>query len=108
MSKSSFHVTGYPKVKVRCQFDNFPGVSWITMEFDPHSRGNQVNGVIETGYGTFPLNDKVINGYLKRQKVGAAFIFTKSAFEELATAVEGGMLMLRKLVKASGYVADLS
>jgi small multidrug resistance pump len=46
MSKSSFHVIGYPKVKVRCQFENFPGVSWITMEFDPHSRGNRVNGVM--------------------------------------------------------------
>jgi hypothetical protein len=103
MSKSSFHVIGYPKVKVRCQFENFPGVSWITMEFDPHSRGNRVNGVIETGYGTFPLDDQVINGYLKRQKVGAAFIFTKPAFEELAAAVEGGMETLRNLVKASGH-----
>ncbi|MGJ8495986.1 DUF7247 domain-containing protein [Glaesserella parasuis] len=44
-----------------------------------------------------------MNGYLKRQKVGAAFIFTKPAFEELAGAVEGGMEMLRSLVKAAGH-----
>lgn len=102
MSKD-IHSIAYPKVKVRCQFENFPGVSWITMEYDPHSRGNRVSGIIETGYGTFPLDDQIINGYLQRQKVGAAFIFTKAAFEELANAVEDGMEMMRRLVRAAGY-----
>lgn len=45
---SKINVTGYPRVKVRCQFNTIPGVSYIHLEFDPHSRGNQVAGKVES------------------------------------------------------------
>lgn len=105
MSKIS--VTGYPRIKVRCQFDTIPGVSYIHLEFDPHSRGNQVSGKVETSYGDFPLNDQVINNCVgAKSQSGSLFILKKSVFEEIACAVEQGFKTLRDMVKASGYVSN--
>lgn len=102
MSKIS--VTGYPTIKVRCQFDTIPGVSYIHMAFDPHSRGNQVAGKVETAYGDFPLDDQVINNCIgAKTQSGSLFILKKSVFEEIAGAVEQGFKTLRDMVKASGY-----
>ena len=103
---SKIHVTGYPRVKVRCQFDTIPGVSYIHMEFDPHSRGNQVAGKIETAYGDFPLDDQTVNNCLERVPSGSLFILKKSVFEEISEAVEAGFATLRKMVKASDYVSN--
>lgn len=104
MSKIS--VTGYPRVKVRCQFDTIPGVSYIRLEFDPHSRGNQVAGKVETAYGDFPLNDQVIHNCLQKSPSGSLFVLKKSVFEEIAEAVTAGMGTLRDMVKASGHVSN--
>jgi hypothetical protein len=101
---SNISVTGYPRVKVRCQFETIPGVSYIHLEFDPHSRGNQVAGKVETAYGDFPLDDQVINGCIgEKTACGSLFILKKSVFIEVADAVEKGMQVLRDMVKASGY-----
>lgn len=99
MSKIS--VIGYPRVKVRCQFDTIPGVSYIHLEFDPHSRGNQVVGKVETAYGEFPLNDQIIHNCLHKSPSGSLFILKKSVFEEIAEAVIAGMETLRAMVKVS-------
>lgn len=101
MSKIS--VTGYPRVKVRCQFDTIPGVSYIHLEFDPHSRGNQVSGKVETSYGDFPLNDQLILNCIQKTAAGSLYILKKSVFEEIASAVKDGMVILRRMIIASGY-----
>lgn len=101
---ADIHVTGYPAIKVRCQFDTIPGVSYIHMAFDPHSRGNQVVGKVETAYGDFPLDDQIINNCIGNKTAsGSLFILKKSVFIEVADAVEKGMQVLRDMVKASGY-----
>lgn len=100
---ADIHVTGVPRVNIRCQFETIPGVTHIVLEFDPYSRGNRVAGKIESGYGDFPLNDQVINNCLRRDQSGALFILKKDTFQEIAEAVEKGFKVLRDMVKASGY-----
>lgn len=103
---SKINVTGYPRVKVRCQFNTIPGVSYIHLEFDPHSRGNQVAGKVESCYGDIPLDDQVIHGCMHGHKCGSLFILTKAPFEEISEAVKAGMETLCQMVKASGHVSN--
>lgn len=102
----SIHVTGLPRVNVRCEFKTIPGVTHITMEFSPYSRGNLVTGKIDSPYGEFSLDDQDINNCLLRRQLECLSIFKKDTFEEIAKAVEDGFNVLRSMVKVSGYVAS--
>ena len=99
-------VIGYPCINIRCQFDNIPGVTHIGLTFDPHSRGNQVSGEIESAYGKIPLNDQVLVAALSGNQAGSLYILKHEAFDEISEALKKGMLTLRKMVKASGYVNE--
>lgn len=101
---SKIHVTGIPVVNIRCQFETVPGVTHISLEYDPHSRGNRINGKIDCSYGNFILNDQVINGALQGYQAGSLFILKKTTFNEFAEAITAGIETLRKMYKASNHV----
>lgn len=108
MSKTS--VIGYPRVDIRCQFDNIPGVTHITMEFDPRSRGNQVNGSIKffggIGGNELMIRDEEIGGCAQNKAKGTLALFNEAVFNELSQAIVDGMKTLTKMVKASGYTSN--
>ena len=89
---SKFSVTGYPRVNIRCQFDEIPGVTHIELVFDPHSRCNQVSGKIDSAYGEFLINDQVVISAISGEQAGSLYILKKEGFKTL-----------QNMVKASGY-----
>ena len=100
---SKFSVTGYPRVNIRCQFDEIPGVTHIELVFDPHSLGNQVSGKIDSAYGEFLINNQVIISALSGNQAGSLYILKKEVFEEIAEAIKEGFKTLQSMIKASGY-----
>lgn len=100
---SKFSVTGYPRVNIRCQFDEIPGVTHIELVFDPHSLYNQVSGKIDSAYGEFLINDQVIISALSGNQAGSLYILKKEVFEEIAEAIKEGFKTLQNMIKASGY-----
>ena len=100
---SKFSVMGYPRVNIRCQFDEIPGVTHIELVFDPHSRCNQVSGKIDSAYGEFLINDQVIISALSGNQAGSLYILKKEVFEEIAEAIKEGFKTLQNMIKASGY-----
>lgn len=100
---SKFSVMGYPRVNIRCQFDEIPGVTHIELVFDPHSRGNQVSGNIDSAYGEFLINDQVIISALSGNQAGSLYILKKEVFEEISEAIKEGFKTLQNMIKASGY-----
>ncbi|AUV57585.1 hypothetical protein KP1_226 [Klebsiella phage KP1] len=100
---SKFSVTGYPRVNIRCQFDEIPGVTHIELVFDPHSRDNQVSGKIDSAYGEFSINDQVIISALSGNQAGSLYILKKEVFEEISEAIKEGFKTLQSMIKASGY-----
>lgn len=100
---SKFSVTGYPRVNIRCQFDEIPGVTHIELVFDPHSRCNQVSGKIDSAYGEFLINDQVIVSAISGEQAGSLYILKKEVFEEISEAIKEGFKTLQNMVKASGY-----
>ena len=100
---SKFSVTGYPRVNIRCQFDEIPGVTHIELVFDPHSLGNQVSGKIDSAYGEFLINDQVIISALSGNQAGSLYIMKKEVFEEISEAIKEGFKTLQNIIKASGY-----
>lgn len=107
---ADIHVTGVPRVNIRCQFETIPGVTHITMELDPYSRGNQINGVIKLyggiGGNEFTFGDPEINGCAIGNQEGTFSLFEEKVFKELSEAVIKGMKTLAKMAKAGGYVPD--
>ena len=102
---SKFSVTGYPRVNIRCQFDEIPGVTHIELVFDPHSRCNQVSGKIDSAYGEFLINDQVVISAISGEQAGSLYILKKEVFEEISEAIKEGFKTLQNMVKASGYQA---
>lgn len=100
---SKFSVTGYPRVNIRCQFDEIPGVTHIELVFDPHSLYNQVSGKIDSAYGEFLINDQVIISALSGNQAGSLYILKKEVFEEISEAIKEGFKTLQNMIKASGY-----
>lgn len=100
---SKFSVTGYPRVNIRCQFDEIPGVTHIELVFDPHSLGNQVSGKIDSAYGEFLINDQVIISALSGNQAGSLYILKKEVFEEISEAIKEGFKTLQNMIKASRY-----
>jgi hypothetical protein len=100
---SKFSVTGYPRVNIRCQFDEIPGVTHIELVFDPHSRCNQVSGKIDSAYGEFLINDQVVISAISGEQAGSLYILKKEVFEEISEAIKEGFKTLQNMVKASGY-----
>lgn len=100
---SKFSVTGYPRVNIRCQFDEIHGVTHIELVFDPHSLGNQVSGKIDSAYGEFLINDQVIISALSGNQAGSLYILKKEVFEEISEAIKEGFKTLQNMIKASGY-----
>lgn len=100
---SKFSVTGYPRVNIRCQFDEIPGVTHIELVFDPHSRCNQVSGKIDSAYGEFLINDQVVVSAISGEQTGSLYILKKEVFEEISEAIKEGFKTLQNMVKASGY-----
>lgn len=74
---SKFSVTGYPRVNIRCQFDEIPGVTHIELVFDPHSRCNQVSGKIDSAYGEFLINDQVVVSAISGEQAGSLYILKR-------------------------------
>ena len=100
---SKFSVTGYPRVNIRCQFDEIPGVTHIELVSDPHSRCNQVSGKIDSAYGEFLINDQVVISAISGEQAGSLYILKKEVFEEISEAIKEGFKTLQNMVKASGY-----
>ena len=100
---SKFSVTGYPRVNIRCQFDEIPGVTHIELVFDPHSLYNQVSGKIDSAYGEFLINDQVIISALSGNQAGSLYILKKEVFEEISEAIKEGFKTLQNMIKASEY-----
>lgn len=100
---AKFSVTGYPRVNIRCQFDEIPGVTHIELVFDPHARCNQVSGKIDSLCGEFLINDQVITSALSGEQAGSLYILKKEVFEEISEAIKEGFKTLQNMVKASGY-----
>lgn len=100
---SKFSVMGYPRVNIRCQFDEIPGVTHIELVFDPHSLYNQVSGKIDSAYGEFLINDQVVISALSGNQAGSLYILKKEVFEEIAEAIKEGFKTLQNMIKASGY-----
>ncbi|CAD2272935.1 TPA: hypothetical protein ACP45T_003782 [Klebsiella quasipneumoniae] len=100
---SKFSVMGYPRVNIRCQFDEIPGVTHIELVFDPHSLYNQVSGKIDSAYGEFLINDQVIISALSGNQAGSLYILKKEVFEEISEAIKEGFKTLQNMIKASGY-----
>lgn len=100
---SKFSVTGYPRVNIRCQFDEIPGVTHIELVFDPHSRCNQVSGKIDSAYGEFLINDQVVISAISGEQAGSLYVLKKEVFEEISEAIKEGFKTLQNMVKASGY-----
>ncbi len=100
---AKFSVTGYPRVNIRCQFDEIPGVTHIELVFDPHSRCNQVSGKIDSMYGEILINDQVVVSALSGEQAGSLYILKKEVFEEISEAIKEGFKTLQNMVKASGY-----
>lgn len=100
---SKFSVTGYPRVNIRCQFDEIPGVTHIELVFDPHSRCNQVSGKIDSAYGEFLINDQVVISAISGEQAGSLYILKKEVFEEIAEAIKEGFKTLQSMIKASEY-----
>ena len=98
-----FSVIGYPRVNIRCQFDEIPGVTHIELVFDPHSRCNQVSGKIDSSYGEFLINDQVVVSAISGEQAGSLYILKKEVFEEIAEAIKEGFKTLQNMIKASGY-----
>ena len=96
-------VTGYPRVNIRCQFDEIPGVTHIELVFDPHSLCNQVSGKIDSAYGEFLINDQVVVSAISGEQAGSLYILKKEVFEEIAEAIKEGFKTLQSMIKASGY-----
>lgn len=100
---SKFSVTGYPRVNIRCQFDEIPGVTHIELVFDPHSLYNQVSGKIDSAYGEFLINDQVIISALSGNQAGSLYILKREVFDEISEAIKEGFKTLQSMIKASGY-----
>lgn len=98
-----FSVIGYPRVNIRCQFDEIPGVTHIELVFDPHSRCNQVSGKIDSSYGEFLINDQVVASAISGEQAGSLYILKREVFEEISEAIKEGFKTLQSMIKASGY-----
>lgn len=111
---SDIHVTGIAQVNIRCQFKTVPGVTHITLSHDPYSRGRQLTGVI-TFYAGFGGNEftvgEIVGRKLKVQKnvlelFNDLYDDSDEVFDEIAQAVNKGMVTLVKMIDASGYAHD--
>jgi hypothetical protein len=107
---ADFHVTGVPRVNIRCQFEHIPGVTHITMEMDPYSRGNQICGKVKLyggiGGNEFTFGDDEVTGCLIGNQEGTLSLFEDKVFKELSEAIMAGMKKLGLMAKAGGYVPN--
>ncbi|QHR65953.1 hypothetical protein muut_156 [Escherichia phage muut] len=101
MSNNLFSVSIAPRVNIRCQFVNLPGVTHITLEYDPRSQENPITGKIDSAYGDFLMDHQAILCCVQRLQAGSLYIFKKSVFQEIAQAVESGMETLNNMIEAA-------
>ena len=107
---SDIHVCGWPEVRVRCQFKNIPGVSHITIKYDPTTHGDQITVRVECFGLDFTLFDSeiyVADAHIKDSKhyalEGRLAMFTPDIGYEIAKAISEGMKTLSKMIKAAGH-----
>ena len=92
MSNSLFSVSIAPRVNIRCQFVTLPGVTHITLEYDPRSRDNPITGKIDCAYGDFVMDHQTLLCCVQRLQAGSLYIFKKT--------VESGMETLNSMIEA--------
>ena len=107
---SDIHVTGIAQVNIRCQFKTVPGVTHITLSHDPYSRGRQLTGAIKffggIGGNEFTIGENEIAGCKLKVQYGVLELFSDEVFNEIAQAVNKGMVTLVKMIETSRYVPD--
>ena len=94
--EGDFHVTCIPRVEIRCQFKTVPGVTHITLVYDPYTRGSKVSGNITCPYGDIPLTEQVIiSAICDNTAAGALYMLKRETFNEIAEALKAGSEKLR-------------
>lgn len=106
---SDIRVAGIARVSIRCQLKTAPGTAHITLSYDPYSRGRQLTGVIKffggIGGNEFTVGDEEIVGCKLKVQKGVLELFSDEVFDEIAQAVNRGMVTLVKMIKDSGFAS---
>ncbi|EIP2092600.1 hypothetical protein LSG11_000259 [Shigella flexneri] len=110
---SNIHITGITQVKIRCQLKTAPGTAFINLSHDIDSRESQLMGVI-TFYAGVGGNEFTVGEFvgckLKVQKnvlelFSDLYGDSDEVFNEIAQAVNRGMVTLVKMIKDSGFAS---
>lgn len=111
---SDIHVAGIARVTIRCQLKTAPGTAYINLSHDLCSGERPLTGVI-TFYAGFGGNEftvgEIVGRKLKVQKnvlelFNDLYDDSDEVFDEIAQAVNRGMVTLVKMIDASGYAHD--
>lgn len=111
---SDIHVTGIARVSIRCQLKTATGTAYINLSHDLCSRERQLTGVI-TFYAGIGGNEftvgEIVGHKLKVQKnvlelFNDLYDDSDEVFDEIAQAVNKGMVTLVKMINSIGYAPD--
>ena len=110
---SDIHVAGIARVSIRCQLKTVPGTAYINLSHDLCSSERPLTGVI-TFYAGVGGNEFTVGEFvgckLKVQKnvlelFSDLYGDSDEVFDEIAQAVNRGMVTLVKMIKDSGFAS---
>ncbi|WP_247010929.1 hypothetical protein [Escherichia coli] len=110
---SDIRVAGIARVSIRCQLKTAPGTAYINLSHDLCSSERQLTGVI-TFYAGFGGNEFTVGEFvgckLKVQKnvlelFNDLYDDSDEVFDEIAQAVNRGIVTLVKMIKDSGFAS---
>ncbi|ANH49635.1 hypothetical protein PE37_0031 [Escherichia phage PE37] len=111
---SDIHVAGIARVSIRCQLKTAPGTAYINLSHDLCSSERPLTGVI-TFYAGVGGNEFTVGEFvgckLKVQKnvlelFSDLYGDSDEVFDEIAQAVNKGMVTLVKMINSIGYAPD--
>ncbi|WDS52273.1 hypothetical protein EO1_67 [Escherichia phage EO1] len=111
---SDIHVAGIARVSIRCQLKTVPGTAYINLSHDLCSSERPLTGVI-TFYAGVGGNEFTVGEFvghkLKVQKnvlelFNDLYDDSDEVFDEIAQAVNKGMVTLVKMINSIGYAPD--